>query len=63
MKYIIKQEGSNFVMTTEENERAYISNARNVWRFYKHEGFTSIEDVMDYVEKYFNIARENIIVK
>ena len=52
-----------FKLQTEKNYNAYISNDREVWRFENYNGFKTVNDVISYVEKYFKINRENIIIK
>lgn len=47
-------------MTTKENAEAFISDAQKKWDFTKANGFKTEEDVLEYVEKYFHINREEI---
>lgn len=53
MKWIIWDVGSGWQATTEENYRAYISNARLYKKFERSMGFESEQDVKDYLCGYF----------
>ena len=62
--YILKQDiCGDFHMTTVENARRRIENAREYWHFHRYSGFTSMDDVLDYVEKFFHIDRSEIETK
>ena len=61
INYVLKQDVcGDFHMTTKENAEAFISDARKKWDFAKANGFKTEEDVLEYVEKYFHIKREEI---
>jgi len=53
-KFVLVQDScGNFRMTTRENYDRMISDAREWWHFYKHEGFKTIEDVYEYIDERF----------
>lgn len=62
-KYILVDVAYGFKLWTRENYEAYITNARGCWEFTKHNGFNTADDVLEYVEKYFKISRNDIEVK
>ena len=53
----------DFHMTTKENAEAFVSDARKQWDFTKANGFKTEEDVLQYVETFFHIKRENVELK
>lgn len=60
-KYILKTAFySDFEFMSRENYEAYISDARAVRKFYKRDGFNTFEDVLEYIEKYFGVSRDDV---
>lgn len=52
----------DFRAETESNFKARIRDVRKVWNFLQRDGFTSIEEVKEYIVKWFKVPEENIIV-
>lgn len=60
-KYILKAGFySDFEFTTIENHKAQISDARAVHKFNRRDGFNTFDDVLRYIEKWFNISLDEI---
>jgi hypothetical protein len=59
MKMVIYKENGIFKVTTEENYKAQIRNARCIQSM---EGFDTAQEIIDYYCKYFKSAPENFIV-
>jgi len=62
-KYVLVCGTYGFTLHKSENYKARISDARDCWKFEKCNGFESTEDVLEYVEQYFKINRNEIEVK
>lgn len=48
--------------TLRKYDDAMIEDANNVWDFDSIDGFDSTADVLDYIELYFRISREQISI-
>ena len=57
--YIIYGTKNAYKVTTADNYHAYIQNARAILNF---DGFSSIEEVLYYIENYTNISKAYIII-
>lgn len=55
--YILYGKKNAYKVTSADNYHAYIQNARAILNF---DDFSSVEEVLDYIEKYTNISRANI---
>lgn len=51
---------SLWVLMTRENYTSMVRDARKVWRFDGCNGFSSTNDVLSYINRYFGIASNNI---
>lgn len=59
MQYIIYGQKGMYRMTTLQNYERYVQNAREINYF---DDFDTIDEVLEYVKKYFSIPIENIII-
>lgn len=62
-KYVLFSYFGNYAITTTSNYNAEIMDGNAVAKFKRLNGFSSIDIVLDYIKKYYNIPLENIIVK
>lgn len=63
MKYVLHKVLEHYEMTEEENFNAVIINANKILKFKKSEGFETPDDCLEYVDKYFDISKNDVIVK
>ena len=61
-KYIIYPAFNGWKGTTEQNYNSRIQNAFKINDFKKSNGFYTVLDVVNFVNQFFKIDRENIIV-
>lgn len=62
-KIVVWKEFRDFRATTEENYNARIMDLNKVWEFNHTENYETFDDVVDTIEKWFNVDRKDIIIK
>ena len=62
-KYVLFSYFGNYAITTIDNYKAQIMDGNALAKFKNAYGFSSVDIVLDYIKKYYNIPLENIIVK
>ena len=62
-KYVLFTYFGNYAITPLSNYKSQIMDGNAVAKFKRADGFTSVAIVLDYIQKYYSIPLENIIVK
>ena len=53
--FIIIEDDYSYKATTKDNYDSLYTDERQVYKFQKSNGFTTIDDVVSYLTKYFNL--------
>ena len=61
-KFIIWGTLDGWSGTTAKNYYSYIQNAREIKHFTNNNGFTTLQDVINYITKYFRYSIDDIII-
>ena len=59
-KHVLQEYSEGWKLMTKEHYLAYISDASNVWTFVRRNSFNNLEDVLNYIEKWFHISSTDI---
>ena len=63
VKMVVWKEFNGFRVTSEQNYNARITDCNKILELNYNNGFKTIDDAVEYVAEFWQIDRENIIVK